>query len=190
MYSPLFSSALQNRLTAGLCHSNHTYGDLLFIHVFSEPTEMHCSTGLGRMHSPLSGAALQDRLTPGLCHCKCTSGDLLLIQVCSEPTEMHCSTGQGKCIPHCSVVICKTGSQQACDSAITPLEICSSHRLTPGLCHSKYTFGDLLFIQVGNDSTPMHCSTGLGKCIPHCSVVLCKTGSQQACDSDCARQQV
>jgi len=33
--SPLFSVALQNRLPAGLGHSNYTYGDLLFIQVCS-----------------------------------------------------------------------------------------------------------------------------------------------------------
>ena len=81
-----------------------------------------------------------------------------------------------KCCPHCSVLLCKTGSQQACVTASTPMEICCSYkvcseqtpmhcntvfgkmkstllsaalqnRLTAGLCHCKYTYGDLLFIQ-------------------------------------------
>ncbi len=48
-----------------LCHCNYIYGDLLFTQVCIEPTEMHCSTGLGKMHSPLFRGALQDRLTAG-----------------------------------------------------------------------------------------------------------------------------
>jgi len=106
---------------------------------------------------------------------------------------------QQKCTPelvwakyavHCSVVLCKTGSQHACVTAITPMAICSSYRcavsqqkcstglgnmycplfkaalqnrLTPGLCHCNYTYGDLLFIQVCSEPTELHCSTGLGK---------------------------
>ncbi len=53
-------------LKAGLCHRNYTYGDLLRIQVCSEPTELHCSTGLGKMQSPLFSSALQNRLTAGL----------------------------------------------------------------------------------------------------------------------------
>ena len=45
LHSPLFSVALQNRLTAGLGHCNYTYRDLLFIQVCSDPTAMQCSTG-------------------------------------------------------------------------------------------------------------------------------------------------
>ncbi len=86
MHSPLLRAALENRLTAGLCHCNYTYADLLFIQVGSEPTEMHCSTGLGKMHFPLFSAALENRLTAGLCHCYYTYADLLFIQVGSEPT--------------------------------------------------------------------------------------------------------
>ncbi len=67
-----------------------------------------------------------------------------------------------KCIPHCSVELCKTGSQQACIIAIAPVEICSSYR-----CAVSQLKSTAALIKA--------------KCIPHCSVVLCKTGSQQAC---------
>ena len=60
--------------------------------VCSEQTEMHCSTGLGKMRCTLFSGALQNRLTSGLCHCNYTYGDLLIMQVCSEPTKTHCST--------------------------------------------------------------------------------------------------
>ena len=40
-----------NRL---VCHCNHTYGDLIFVQVCSEPTEMHCNAGLGKCTSHCS----------------------------------------------------------------------------------------------------------------------------------------
>ena len=70
--------------------------------------------------------------------------------------------GKAKCIVHCSVLLCKTGSQQACVTANTPMEVCSSYRCAV---------------------SQQKCTAALCKatCIGHCSVVLCKTGSQQAC---------
>ncbi len=43
--SLLFSDALQTSLTACLCQSNYTYGDLMFIQVCSDARSMHCSIG-------------------------------------------------------------------------------------------------------------------------------------------------
>ena len=136
MHSPLFSAVLQNRLTAGLCHCNNTYGDWHFIQVSSESTEMDCSTGQGKMPSPLFSAALQNRLTAGLCHCNHTYGDWHFIQVSSESTEMDCSTGQGKMhSPQFSAAL--------------------QNRLTAGLCRCNHTYGDLLFIQVCSEPISM-----------------------------------
>ena len=128
-----------------------------------------------------------------LCHCSYTCGDLLFIQVCSDATPKHCSTGQGKIASLCcSVLLCKTGSQHACPTAITPMETCSTYRCAlmhhqstaalvkaeqlpccsvllckagsqQALCHCKYLYGDLLNIQVCSDATPKHCSTGQGR---------------------------
>ncbi len=95
-------------------------------------------------------------------------------------------------LSHCSVLLCKTGSQQPCATAITLMEVCSLYRcalmqhlctaalvkaeqlaccsvllcknmFTAALCHYSYTYGDLLFIQVCSDATPMHCNTGHGR---------------------------
>ncbi len=66
--SLLFSAALQNRLTAALCHCDYTYGDLLFIQVGSDARPMHCRFGQGKIASPLFSVALQNRLTAALCH--------------------------------------------------------------------------------------------------------------------------
>jgi len=103
----------------------------------------------------------------GLCHCSYTCGDLIIIQVCSDSAPMLCSTAKGKM--HCSVLLCKTGSQQACVTGITSVKgllsikecsqptprLCSTaqgtmhfplfsaalqNRLTACLCHWKYTY--------------------------------------------------
>ncbi len=50
--SLLFSDALQISLTACLCQSNYTYGDLLFIQVCSDARSMHCSTDQGKKRIP------------------------------------------------------------------------------------------------------------------------------------------
>ncbi len=56
---------------------------------------------------------------------------------------MHCSTGQGKI-------------------AFLLLSAALQTSLTAALCHCTYNYGDLLFIQVCSDATPMHGSTGQG----------------------------
>ena len=63
--------------------------------------------------------------------------------------------------PHCSVLLCKTGSQHACATAVTPMEIWSLYSCAV---------------------TQHQCSAALfrAKCNPHCSVLLCNEGSQQA----------
>ena len=116
------------------------------------------------------------------------------MEICSSyrcPVTHHkCSATlfRAKCNPHCSVLLCKRGSQQA-------------------VCHCSYTCGDLLFIQVSSDPAHMLCNTVQGKmqsplfsaalqkrltagsvslhltpmeiCSSYrCSVLLCKRGSQ------------
>ena len=132
---------------------------MLLIQVCSDPPPMHCSTGFGKLHSPLSSAALQNRLTACLCLCSYTYADLLFIQVCSEPPSMHCSTGFGK---NCPVLLCNTGSQHACVTAITPMMICSSYKCA--VTHHQCT-----------------AALVLANCIHHCPVLLCKTGSACLC---------
>ena len=67
MKSPLFSAALQSRLTAGSvsllhaswCRYKYTCEDLLFILLCSDPTPVHCNTVLGKKQSPLSSAIVK-----------------------------------------------------------------------------------------------------------------------------------
>ncbi len=83
-----------------------------------------------------------------------------------------------KYIPYCSVLLCKTGSQHACVTAVAPTDICSSYRCAvtqhqrssiQGKMHS------LLF------SPALQNRFALGKMHSHCSVLLCKTALQHAC---------
>ncbi len=71
---------------------------------------------------------------------------------------MHCST---RGIHHCSVLLCKRGSQLA-------------------LCQCNCLSGHLLFMQLCSDATLKLCSTGPVKLLSHFSVLLCKRGSQHA----------
>ncbi len=95
-------------------------------------------------------------------------------------------------ISHCSVLPCKTGSQQSschCNYTYEDLlfmQVCNEPvaiyckpgqgkmhsplfcaalqiRLTVALCHCNCTYEDLLFIQTCSDPTALHCSTGFGK---------------------------
>ncbi len=99
-----------------------------------------CRTVLSKSPSPLSSAAMQNRLPTGLCQCKYT------VKTCGSyscaVTQHQCTATLflAKCSPHCSVLLCTTGSQQAS-------------------CHCIYTHGDLLCIQVCSDPAPMHCGS-------------------------------
>ncbi len=211
LQSPLFSAALQNRLTPGsvslqihlsrvcssyrcavtqhqciaalfmakcnphcsvllcksgsqqaVCHCSHSYGDLLFMQVCSEPAPMHCSSVQGNMQSPLFSAALQNSVTPCMSHCSHTYGDLLFMQVCSEPPPMHCSKVQGK-------------MHSPLFSAAVQIS------LTACLFHCNHTYGDLLFIHVCSAATPMHCSTGQSKMHSHCQCCSAKQAHSRHC---------
>jgi len=120
------------------------------------------------------------------------------MEICSSyryvVTLHKCSAAlfRAKCSPHCSLLLCNEGSQQAvwhCSYTYGDLlftQVCSDATLmhcstvqgkiacplfnaalqtcrTACMCYCNYTYGDLLFIQVCSDATPMHCSTGQGK---------------------------
>ncbi len=109
----------------------------------------------------------------------------LLSQICNQAHSRHCVTAitlveiclsyicavtnhqctaamfRANHIPDCSVLLLKTGSQQA-------------------VSHCNYTYGDLPFIQVCSDQAPVNCSTVQGKMHSPLLSQLCKPGSQQA----------
>ncbi len=59
-----------------------------------------------------------------MCHCVYTCEDLLFTQVCRDPAALF----RAKYLVNCSLVLCKTGWQQACVTAVTPVQMYSSYR--------------------------------------------------------------
>ena len=145
MQSPLISAAQYDWLASGLYHRKHTYEDLLFTQVCSDPTPVHCITVQGKMQCPLITAAQQDRLAAGLYHCKHTCKDLLF--------------SKGRSVTHhqCTATLFRTKMQSPLISAA------QQDWLASGLYHYKHTYEDLLFTPVCNDPTPVHCITVQGK---------------------------
>jgi len=145
-----------------LCHCSYTYAALLLIQLCSDPTPMLCSTAQGKMQPPLSCDALQNRLTA----CPVS----LQLHLCrfAFHTGVHCLSTNA--LQQCSgqntfptVLWCsaKQAHSMPCVTAITPMQVCCSYRCAV---------------------TQHQCSAALvlAKCIPHCPVMLCKTGSQHA----------
>ena len=94
----------------------------------------------------LQAAKLLSHTAPTMCNC----GSCRPAVACDQLLEgFEHDLGKSpepraECSPHCSVLLCKKGSQQA-------------------VCHCSYTYGDLLFIQMCSDPAPMYCNTVFGK---------------------------
>ena len=145
-----------------MCHCSYTCGDLPFIQVCSDPAHMLCSTVQGKMQSPLFSAALQKRLTAGSVSLHLHLWRFALhtgVQWHITNALQHCS-GQNA-IPTVQCCSAKEAHSRQCVTAVTPVEICPSYRCAV----TQHTCSATLFRV---------------KCNPHCSVLLCKTGSQQA----------
>ena len=145
-----------------VCHCIYTYGDLLFIQVCRDPAPMHCSKVQGKMQSSLFSAALQNRSTAGSVS--------LRFHLCRFALQTSAQRPSNKAMQHfsgqnaVSTVQCCSAKQahsRQCVTALTPLQICSSYRCAV---------------------TQHQCTAARfnAKCCPHCSVLLCKTASQQA----------
>ena len=120
LWPPLLSAAGQHRLTAGLCHCNHTYEVLVIRQVKSHQTcgtagthlKIFCSyRSAVSQHQctanlfwaicivpPLLSAAVEQRVTMGLCHC---NHMLLSIQFAVSPHHGH-----KQCILQSAVLQC------------------------------------------------------------------------------------
>ena len=125
-----------------VCRCSYTYENVLLIQVCSHPSPMHCSKV---QQSPLLTVALQDRLKNRQCVTALTPMEMCSSYRCAV-TQPQCTAARFRaiCSPHCSVLLCKTGSQQA-------------------VRHCIYTYGDVLFIQVCSVPAPMHCSKVQGQ---------------------------
>ncbi|DBA98990.1 TPA: hypothetical protein ACH3X1_014329 [Trebouxia sp. C0004] len=105
--SPVFSAALQNRLTA--CTVSLCLHLCRFALHTGAPMQISSSYRCAVNQHPRTAALLRAKRAPqcsvllcktgsqlALCPCRCTYADFLFIQVCSEPAAMHSSTAQGK----------------------------------------------------------------------------------------------
>ena len=114
----LFCAALQNRLTAALCHCSYTYGHLLFIQLCTDAAPKHCSTGQGRTAFSLFCAALQTGSQQ-----PCATA-ITPMEICSSyncALMQHQSTAalvKAEQLSHCSVLLCKQAH-----SSLVPLQL-------------------------------------------------------------------
>ena len=145
-----------------LCHCRYTYGDLLFIQVCSDPAHMQCNCVQGKMQSPLFSAALQKRITAGSVSLHLHLWRFALHTGVQWHITNALQQGSGQnALPTVQCCSTKEDHSRQCVTALTPMEICSSYRCP--VAHHK-CFATLF----------------RAKCNPHCSVLLCKRGSQQA----------
>ena len=145
MQSPLFSLALQNRLTAGSVSLQlHLWTFALHTGV-QRPTTNALQQISGQNAVSTAQCCSAKQAHSRQCVTAVTPMDICSIYRCAV-THQKCSAAllRAKCSFHCSVLLCKTSSQQA-------------------VCHCSYTYGDLFFIQVCSDPPQMLCSKVQGK---------------------------
>ena len=114
-------------------------------------------------------------------------------EICSSyrfaVTHHQCTATLAKGNPHCPVVLCKSGSQQGCVSALqhwpkatlsATMQI-SSEILRYWAC-THTLLGNLICCSYRCAVTLHHCTAALfrANCIHHYTLLLCKPGSQQA----------
>ena len=156
--SPLFSAALQNRLGSRQCVTAFTHMEICSSYRCA--VTQQCSKVQGKMQTPLFSDGLQNRLTSGSVSLHLHIWRFALHTGAATP--MHCSIDQGKMqFPLFQCRSAKQTHSRHCDNAVTPVGICPSYRCAV-LQHQ--------------------CIAALvrAKCIPHSSVLLFNTGSQQA----------
>ena len=119
---------------------------------------MHCSSVQGKMQSSLSGAVLPNRLTAGTVSLQSHLWRFALYTAVQRPCTNSLQQGSGQnAVPtvQCSA---KEAHTREFVTADTPMEICSSYRGAV----TQHKRSAALF---------------RAKCNPHCSVLLCLTGS-------------
>jgi len=97
MQSPLFSAALQNRLTAASL-SLHVHPMDICSSYMCAVAQDQCTAARFRVKCSPHCSVLLCKIGShqAVCHCGSTYGYLLFIHVCSDPGPMQCSKVQGK----------------------------------------------------------------------------------------------
>ena len=155
---PLLSAAVQNRLTAGLCHCKYTYGYLLSIQVCSGPTAVQGHTAFGKVQLPPAQCCCAKQADSRLVPLQIHLWIFAFRQVCSGPTAVQGHTAFGKVQLPPAQCCC---AKQA-DSRLVPLQI------------HLWIFAFNTGVQWPNSSARPHCFWQ--SAIAPCSVLLCKTG--------------
>ena len=197
MQCPQLSAALQDRLAAGsVTLQLHLWSSCSY----SDPTPVHCNTG--QMAVPTAQCCSARQACSRQCDTAVTPVDICCSYRCAMSQHQCTATLlRAKCsqCPDSSVLlytyafadrlaagsvtlqshlwICCSFAVPNIDTA-TLLRVCMQDRLAAGSV-TLHTYGYLLFIQVCSQH---QCTATLlrAKCSPHSSVLLCKTGLQQA----------
>ena len=208
MHSPCSVLLCKTGLQQAVCLCSYPYGDLLFIQVCSDPAPMHCSKVQGKMHSSLFSAAVQNCLTAGSVSLQLPLWTFALHTGVQRPSPNALQQGSGQNAFLTVQCYCaKQAYSRQCVSANKPIEICCSHMCAVTnalqLCSGQNAFPTVQCCSAKQAHsrhfvtavTPMkisssyrcavmqqQCTAALvrAKCTPHCSVLLCKTSSQQA----------
>jgi len=145
MQSPLFSAALQSRLTAGSASlQSHLWSFALHTGV------QGASTNAVQLCSRQNAVPTVQCCSAKQAHSRQCVTAITPMEFCSsyrcKVSQHKCSAAllKANCNPHCSVLLCKTGSRQA-------------------VCHCNHSYGVLLFIQVCREPAQMQCSSAQGK---------------------------
>ena len=145
MQSPLFSVALQSRLTAGSV-SLQLHLCRFALHTGVQGASTNAVQLCSRQNAiPIVQCCPAKQAQSRQCVTAITPMEFCSSYRCAG-SQHKCSAAfvQGKMRSHCSVLLCKTGSKQA-------------------VCHCSYTYGGLLFIQVCSEPAQMQCSSAQGK---------------------------
>ena len=160
LQSPLFSAALQTRLTAGrLSLRLHLWRSaFLYRCAVPSPNALQLCSGQNAISTVQCWSANQAhcrKFVIAVTPLETCSHDMLSYRFAVAQHQCTAALFKAKCSPHCAVLVYKPGSQQA-------------------VCHCGHTCGDLLFIQVCSGPAPVHCSSLQGKM----QSSLCSAGLQ------------
>ena len=145
MHHPQFSAALQHRLTAGSVSLQLHLWRFSFHTCLQWPTTNALQLCSGQDASPTVQCCSAKQAHSRQCVTAVTPVEVFFSYM---PAVAHhkCTAAlfRARCNSHCSVLLCKTGSQQA-------------------VCHCSYTYGGFLFIHACSGPPQMHCSSVQGK---------------------------
>ena len=121
--------------------------------------EQQILIGVSAVSHCLLQACLAEAPKQAVFPCTCTCGDLFCIQCALTQHQCTAARFRAKCSPHCSLLLCKTGSKTGSVPLQYAYGVCSSYRCAV---------------------TQHQCTAARfrAKCSPHCSLLLCKTGSK------------